>query len=335
MTEPRRAVVLPRMPSLSEAYARAFAASARAAVGTATRSMVLWRIPGRDAAAAPDVAYVANLVEVDAARLFLYNLTVGEPLHGFVPAGFVHVLAWPVTAALMTRADFPLPFLALDHVANVVEQREPLRPDEWIGIRTWAQDATPHPLGTQIEIVTEVCRHRADPGSGVIWREVATLLARGVDRTGGRGSRPAGGRGAQPAGSARHGDTAPQDEQAPTSVPFTPPDPTRHWRLDADIARRFATSSGDPWLALRARFGGRAFGHPRVTAQAMHTAALGLAGAHHIRGDAFTWQVTFDSRLSIPGDLAMRSEFDGTEYRYVAWDPATGRRHLTGLVAPR
>lgn len=323
MTEPRRDVVLVRMPSLTEAYARAFAASARAAVGTAARSMVLWRVPGRDAAAAPDVAYVANLVEVDAARLFLYNLTVGEPLRGFVPAGFMHILTWPVVAALMTRNDFPLPFLALDHVANTIEQREPLHPDEWIGIRSWARDATPHALGTQIEIVTEVFRLRTTRGSnGVIWREVATFLARGVDRPGARGSRPATDPGAH------------QVDRAPTSVPFVPPEPTQSWHLDADIAQRFATSSGDRWLALRARFGSRLFGHPHVSAQVMHLAALGLAGAHHVRGHAFTWRVTFDSPLPIPGNLALRSESHGVEYRYVAWDPATGRRVLDGSVIP-
>ncbi len=44
-----------------------------------------------------------------------------------LPAGFVHVLAFPVTTALMVRDDFPLPLLGMVHLANTVTQHRPVR----------------------------------------------------------------------------------------------------------------------------------------------------------------------------------------------------------------
>ena len=96
----RTDVVLPQVPGLGGLYARGVSASARLAA--------LSRL-GRATADLPHVAYVAQGVQADPERLTAYQHLVGEPASDALPAGYVHVLAFPVATALMVRPDFPLP----------------------------------------------------------------------------------------------------------------------------------------------------------------------------------------------------------------------------------
>ncbi|GMA24393.1 hypothetical protein GCM10025864_21520 [Luteimicrobium album] len=98
----RQTVTLDGVPGLGGLYARGLAGSAVARVRPSRGDLVL-----------PDVALrVAGVGTGDPAlreRLAAYDRVVGEPASDALPAGFVHVLAFPVATALMTRDDFPLP----------------------------------------------------------------------------------------------------------------------------------------------------------------------------------------------------------------------------------
>ncbi|GCE76791.1 MaoC family dehydratase [Cellulomonas biazotea] len=287
-------VVLPSVPALGGLYARGAAATGRLAVA---------RRVGRAPRTLPDVVHEVRGVRADADHLTAYQHLVGESASDRLPAGFVHVLAFPVAFAVMVRPDFPLPLLGLVHVANRVEQHAPVRLDEAFDVRAWAQDLRPHRSGTTVDLVAEV-----RVGGALVWRGVSTYLAKGVRLAG----RP---------------DDAVRDE-------FVAPVPTGRWKLAADAGRRYAAVSGDHNPIHLSRLSAKALGFPRTIAHGMFTAARALADVGAVRGDAFTWTVEFHKPVLLPGTVTVRVAPDGPGTAFAGWDARSGRPHLTGRVDP-
>ncbi|MBB2925446.1 MaoC/PaaZ C-terminal domain-containing protein [Cellulomonas cellasea] len=326
----REEVVLPGVPSLGRLYARGAAASGR---------LVLARRLGRGPVDLPEVAYVVAGVQADAAHLTAYQHLLGETASDVLPAGFVHVLAFPVATAVMARPDFPLPLAGLVHLANEITQHVPVRLGQAVDVRAWAQGLAAHRTGTTVELVTEV--RLAGPArelreGPVAWRGVSTYLAKGthlvrgdagddggavvadgVEGTGGVDGRGGSGSGARPA--------------------FVPPVPTARWELDAGTGRRYAAVSGDRNPIHLSAVSAKALGFPRAIAHGMFTAARALATVGAERGDAFSWSVEFAKPVLLPGSVAVRVAADGAPgdgYAYAGWHARTGKVHLTGSVRP-
>ncbi len=116
-------------------------------------------------------------VTADPDHLSAYQHLLGETASDALPAGFVHVLAFPVATALMVRDDFPLPLAGMVHLANRVEQGRSLRLGERLAVRAHAEHLRAHRSGTQVDLVTEV---RAEGDDAVVWRGVSTYLAKGA-----------------------------------------------------------------------------------------------------------------------------------------------------------
>lgn len=315
MTGPLHTVPLPEVPPLGDSYRHALTAAAAGAVsrrvGRAGR--------GGATTTLPDVTLSAHGVQADADRLTAYQHLVGEPGTDVLPAGFVHVLAFPVATALMVRDDFPLPLLGLVHVANRVEQRRPLRLGQELEVRSWATGLRGHRSGTQVDLVSEVA------ADGVTaWRGVSTYLAKGVRLA---------------------GTAAPADE-ATDRRPFEPPVPTASWRLPADTGRRYAAVSGDVNPIHLCAPAARAFGFHGTIAHGMFTAARALAAVGAVRGESFTWSVEFAAPVVLPTTVAVRvarrspashtgtATSTGTGHDLTVWDPRRRRPHLTGSVVP-
>ncbi|MBO3088158.1 MaoC/PaaZ C-terminal domain-containing protein [Cellulomonas dongxiuzhuiae] len=298
MTSPATQLVLPRVPSLGGLYGRGLVASARLGVTGGARSA------GR---ALPDVTYVVDDVRAQADHLTAYQHLLHEAATDALPAGYVHVLAFPVAMALMVRPDFPLPLLGMVHVANRVEQRRTLALGDRLGVRAWARDLRPHRAGTQVDLVTEVAS-----GGDLAWRGVSTYLAKGVRLADAR------------------------DEARDDSVrqAFTPPVRTGRWELPADVGRRYAAVSGDRNPIHLSPLTARALGFPRAIAHGMYTASRALADVGAARGDAFTWSVEFAAPVLLPAtpDVRVAPVDDGHEF--AVWHPRTGRLHLAGTVTP-
>lgn len=324
-TAPRHTVDLPEVPALGSLYRRALTAAGRGAVvgRLGPRAGAARRGP----AVLPDVAYAVRGVRADPDRLTAYQHLLGEPGTDALPAGFVHVLAFPVATALMVRDDFPLPLLGLVHLANRVEQRTELRLGDSLDVRAWAAGLRAHASGTQVDLVTEV-----GTDGEVVWRGVSTYLAKGV-------------RLATPGGAAddddrvrgsRHTADELHPGHAPDRLPFEPPAPTASWRLPADTGRRYAAVSGDVNPIHLWAPAARAFGFHGAIAHGMYTAARALAGVGAAHGGAFTWSVEFAAPVVLPATVAVRVAPDGlgTGHRLTLWDPRRGRPHLTGSVVP-
>jgi acyl dehydratase len=290
-------VALDEVPALGRLYAAGLA-----------RSLPM---PGRAARPlAPDALPATRLVltgvSPEAEHLTAYQHVVGEPARDVLPAGFVHVLAFPVAMALMVRPDFPLPLLGMVHVANRVEQRRPVLLGERLDISVHAEDLRAHRAGVTVDLVAV-----ASVGEDLAWRGVSTYLAKGERLT---------------------EQAAPADEP---SAPFVPPAPTGEWRLSADVGRRYAAVSGDRNPIHLSALAARAFGFPRAIAHGMYTAARALADVGVARGDAFTWDVEFGKPVLLPSRVAVRVERAEGEHTFVGWDARAGRRHLAGSVRPR
>lgn len=315
--------VLDRVPSLSALYANALGRSARLMIRTPTRSTAL-----------PEVVYRVDDVPVEAEQVVAYQRVLGAAAASdALPAGFVHVLGFPVAMAVMAREDFPLPLLGMVHIANRVDQHRALRTDERLGVRAWAEKLAAHRKGTQVELVVEVTGSAAD---GVAWRGRSTYLAKGRTLPG------------LPA--------APESAPAGAAWGDEPPQPTAQWQLAADTGRRYAEVSGDRNPIHMGSVPARLFGFKRAIAHGMYTAARALAASgveHGAPGtDAFTWDVTFGRPVLLPGRVAFAvrpaegktgaaggAATDGRSgatggVEYLGWNARSGARHFSGSVTP-
>ncbi|MCU1431636.1 MAG: Dehydratase [Actinotalea sp.] len=299
-------VELPAAPSLGRLYAAGITRSVR--LGIARRTDV-------SSSELPTTEVVLRGVRADPEHLTAYQHLVGEPAGDELPAGFVHVLAFPVATALLVRDDFPLPLVGMVHVANRVEQRRAVRLDEAVDIQVSTRDLTTHRAGVTVDVVAHV-----RVGEELVWQGVSTYLAKGWRLREATGQHRAPGDRAEVAGAER--------------VPFRPPVLTGQWRLGADLGRRYAEVSGDRNPIHLSAAAAKAFGFPRAIAHGMYSASRALADVGPSRGPAFSWDVELAKPVLLPSTVSVRVAARGAGHDYVGWDGRTGRKHFSGAVLP-
>ncbi|GAA4419050.1 MaoC/PaaZ C-terminal domain-containing protein [Georgenia halophila] len=291
-----REELLPTMPSLGKLYATAMARTGR---------LVLAKPVAHDL---PKVALRVDGVRADAAGLSDYQHLVGEPGTDELPAGYVHVLAFPLAMAVMVREDFPLPVLGMVHVANRVEQHHRLDLDETVTVRAWAQEAREHARGVTVDLVTEVTYDGT-----LAWRGASTYLAKG---------RPPKGLPLRPA-------TERPERADRAERPQPPSEPTAVWRLSG-VAARYAEVSGDRNPIHVSRLGARLFGFKRPIAHGMYTASRALAGTPAaLRRRPFVWTVDFAKPVLLPATVEYACDPSG---QHAVWSRRSKSVHLTGRV---
>lgn len=310
MSDERRVEELERLPRLGGLFVRGAAGSATKRPGGTVRL--------------PEVAYRVAAVDTagEAAHLAAYQELLGEPSSDVLPAGFLHVQAFPLATAVMVRPDFPLPLLGMVHLRNVARVLRPVRLGEQLEVRAWAQDVRAHRRGAQVDLVAEV-----SVGGELAYRGVSTYLAKGFRAPGASGA-------------AEGGDAEGGDAERPT---WEPPMPTARWRLGAGTGRAYGAVSGDQNPIHTSALGAKAFGFPRAIAHGMYTAARALAEVGPARrGDAYEWTVEFFRPVLLPGtvDVAIRPVADVADapvdggFVYDGWRSGKGTRHFTGSVTP-
>lgn len=305
MSHERRVEELERLPRLGGLFVRG-------AVGSATKR------PG-GTVRLPEVAYRVAAVDTagEAAHLAAYQELLGEPSSDVLPAGFLHVLAFPLATAVMVRPDFPLPLLGMVHLRNVARVLRPVRLGERLEVRAWAQDLRGHRRGAQVDLVAEV-----SVGGELAYRGVSTYLAKGFRAPDASGA------------------SAGRDPERPA---WQPPMPTARWRLGGGTGRAYGAVSGDQNPIHTSALGAKAFGFPRAIAHGMYTAARALAEVGPARrGDAYEWTVEFFRPVLLPGtvDVAIRPVADVADapadggFVYDGWRSGKDARHFTGTVTP-
>ncbi|MEE6287247.1 MaoC/PaaZ C-terminal domain-containing protein [Georgenia sp. MJ173] len=292
---------LPAAPSLGSLYSRAMSRTAR-----------LMMTRGSGASALPTTGYAVSGLCGDAGQLSRYQHLLGEPGTDVLPAGYVHVLAFPLAMAVMVREDFPLPVLGMVHVANRVVQHRPVLLGEELSVRAHAADPRGHRRGTLVDLVVTVAA-----GDDVVWEGTSTYLSPGHRLP---------------------GTTAPEDtaeshpDAAAGSTPAAPASAV--WQLGREVATQYAAVSGDRNPIHTSRVGARVLGFPQPIAHGMYTAARALAHVGRFRGDTFTWEVEFAKPVLLPGRVALSLDPAGEAVRYAGRHPKSGRVHFTGSVMP-
>lgn len=294
-------VILGEMPSLSRLYLDAAAAAARRRL-----------LGSHTGTGLPATSHEVRGVLADVGNLTAYQHLIGETASDVLPAGFIHALAFPLAMSVMNREDFPLPLLGMIHLKNHVEQLEPVLFSQPLDIQAWTENLRGHRAGTQFDVVAEV---RATGTGQLVWRGVSGYLSKGVFLP----------------GVDKPGLPLPQEE-------FTAPDPTAVWQLGVETGRMYAGVSGDFNPIHLSLISARALGLKRPIAHGMYLASRALADVGSVKSDSFAWDVTFEAPVFLPArvalDISTEQAGSGSWKRseYVAWNPRSGRRHLSGSV---
>ncbi|WP_422115327.1 MaoC/PaaZ C-terminal domain-containing protein [Brachybacterium sp. UNK5269] len=266
------------------------------------------RVARRGEPVLPALAYRVRGVRIDAERARDFDHLMGGPATDLVHPGVLHVLAFPVSLAVMARRDFPFPLLGLVHLRNQVLQHRPVRVGELVDVECRVRDLRPHHRGRTFEAVSTILSEDGE----IIATDVSTYLAKDASRAEASGTSPAGeGAGAR----------AERRE-------FAPPQPTGRWSLPADTGRRYAAVSGDVNPIHLSALTAKAFGFPAAIAHGMYTASRAFTESRVDLSRPLRWDVTFDAPVTLPGTVlvAYDDQPDARSVRCVGWKPARGEK---------
>ena len=231
---------------------------------------------------------------VDSGRLDAYDDLCGFPRAATLPATYAHVLAFPISLAVMTRPGFPFPILGLVHIANRIEVLRAIAVEEPLDLWVRADNVQAHERGTTVDLLTTV-----DAAGAAVLRESSTYLRR-------HGGAPGRGRGDR--------DTVPVAEQ--------------EWDVTGSLVSAYARVSGDPNPIHTSALFARMFGFPHRIAHGMWTLARALAAL-----GPFEAPYTVDARFQLPIVLPARVGFARAGAAFSVHDVATGRPNLQGTVS--
>lgn len=284
---------------------------------------------GRGKPSLPQTAYRVRKVRIDAERARDFDHLMGGPATDLVHPGVLHVLAFPISLALMARRDFPFALLGLVHLRNQVLQHRPVRVGELVDVECRVRDLRPHRKGRTFEAVSTILGEDGE----IIATDVSTYLVRGDAPTSGEPS------GTVPS-SAASSDAAPSDAAPSDAAPsaagdgsgprreFTAPRPTGRWSLAADIGRRYAAVAGDVNPIHMSALSAKAFGFPRAIAHGMYTASRAFTESRVDLSRPLRWDVSFDAPVTLPGSVlvAYSDDADAGSVRCVGWRAGRGEK---------
>ena len=270
----------------------------------------------------PGLAYRVRKVRIDAERARDFDHLMGGPETDLVHPGVLHVLAFPVSLALMARRDFPFRLLGLVHLRNQILQHRPVRVGELVDVECRVRDLRPHRKGRTFEAVATILGQDGE----IIATDVSTYLVRGGGEDGATPS--AGKSSAGEPSAAQPSGTSPSAGKRADRRAFEPPRPTARWSLDADTGRRYGAVSGDVNPIHLSALSAKAFGFPSAIAHGMYTASRAFTESRVDLSRPLRWDVSFDAPVTLPGSVlvAYEDDADAGTVRCVGWRPGRGEK---------
>ena len=271
---------------------------------------MLWRAwatrrkrPGR-VTELPAVRWTLPRVVVQASAVERYRDVCGFAAEQGVPLTYPQLLTFPLVMAYLSSPECPWPAMGIVHLANVIEQIEPVRVGDELSVELDTGALRSHDKGQVFDLDLIIRRD-----ARVVWRGQQTLLRRGVRK---------------PVGEPWVSGVEDEALLAPV-VSFQAPH---------NIGRRYAWVSGDfnPmhlfWLSARL------LGFRRTIAHGLWTQARALSHLLPREPLARATLITeFKSPVFLPSQLAVWQHATPHQSRFEVRDARAERYHLRALLS--
>jgi acyl dehydratase len=251
----------------------------------------------------PDSRYALTDQRIDPAHLAAYQRMCGFRIGDVLPATYLHVLAFPVTVAVMTEQAFPFPLIGLVHVANSITVSRSVRAAETVSFDVRAADLRPHAAGRQLDLLVA-----ATVDGETVWTGRSTYLRRGGQAV----QRPSGER--TTAASPSH--------SGPVSLVH----------VADDIGRRYGAVSGDRNPIHLHALAAKAFGFPSAIAHGMWLEARTLAALEGRLPSTCSIDVAFKTPVLLPSTIAIGAKRTDAGWTLGVRSQRSGKPHLSGAI---
>lgn len=257
-------------------------------------------LPGRSGRGStlPDTTLRLPARAVDRDHLTAYQRLCGFDVSDTLPHTYPHLLGFPLQAALIGAAGFPVPLAGLVHLGNEITVHRRLTAADRLDLDVHAENLRPHAKGRLVDLVTTGSIAHEE-----VWTGRSTYLHRGA------------------------GDPDAAREPSRPQPPAGPP--VAVIRVPADLGRRYAAVSGDVNPIHLHPLTAKAMGFPRAIAHGMWTAARTLAQLGDRTAGPATSTVWFRKPVLLPAtvDLRVTTDAGGTVAALCAHDDPA-REHL-------
>jgi acyl dehydratase len=255
--------------------------------------------------ALPDSVYTLAEQQIDSAHLAAFQQVCGYPVSDVLPPTYLHVLAFPVSVALMTERSFPFPLVGMVHVANSITLTRPVRADETVSFEVRAADLRPHAAGKQFDLLAT-----ATVEGEQVYAGRSTYLRRG-----------------KPADAAKKEKSEKRPELAAQAGAVS------LIRVPGDIGRRYGAVSGDRNPIHLHNLTAKAFGFPSAIAHGMWLKARALAALEGRLPDAYTAEVAFKLPVLLPATLSLAAASTEDGWTLDVRSAKSGKPHLAGTIS--
>jgi acyl dehydratase len=249
----------------------------------------------------PDSVYTLAEQSIEAQHLAAYQRVCGFRVSDVLPPTYLHMLAFPLSVALMTEHGFPFPLIGMVHVANTITLTRPVLASETVSLTVHAENLRPHPAGRQLDLVAS-----ATVGGELVWSSRSAYLRRGGV-------------------SAAPGDAKAPRLVAPDGVPALV-------KVPDNIGRRYGAVSGDRNPIHLYGVTAKLFGFPSAIAHGMWVKARTLAALEGRLAGAFTVEVAFKTPVLLPSTIAISAAAKGDGWALDVRNAKNGKPHLTGTI---
>ncbi|CAM3693160.1 MaoC family dehydratase [Parendozoicomonas haliclonae] len=245
-------------------------------------------------------------VRANAQDVKTYEKICHFPQSRFLPATFLHILAFPLHMRLLTDPTMPLKPMGLVHVRNTLRQLRPVEKGELLHIECSIGESREVEAGLEFDILT-----RIEASGELVYEGISTNLRR-------QSSPSAGGK---------------KQHQA-----FDALDVIQTWSLGSSLGRQYGAVSGDRNPIHLWPVTAKLFGFKRHIAHGMWSKARCLAAlTDDIAGQPFELEVVFKTPVFLPAKVefsrtsttAKDAEGRKVDFRLRS---SSGKPHLEGRL---